>query len=142
MDNISEHVTYKEAIRSNNASRAGIDNIPSDKVLAVMRVTANKLFEPLRKWVGKPIYISSFFRTKVVNKLAGSKTDKSQHILGEAMDIDMDVFGGRTNYQAFCWLRDNVEFDQLFWEGGENGWIHISYREGKNRKMVGEIPKP
>jgi hypothetical protein len=30
----------------------------------------------------------------------------------------------------------------LLWEGGEYGWIHISYNEGHNRKYVGQIPNP
>jgi hypothetical protein len=141
-DKLSEHLTYGEAIRSECASRNKVDNTPSNEVLVSMKYTAEKIFEPVRKFVGGPVYVSSFFRTKEVNKLAGSKTEKSQHIFGQAIDMDMDIYKSKSNYEVFMWIKDNLVFDQLFWEGGENGWIHCSVTLGKNRMYVGEIPNP
>ena len=38
MDKISEHVSYKEATRSNTALRRGIDNIPDVEELEIMKL--------------------------------------------------------------------------------------------------------
>jgi len=50
---ISDHITYAEAIHSNTAKRKGIDNTPSEVQVLSMKLLAEKIFEPLRKWVLK-----------------------------------------------------------------------------------------
>ena len=90
MIKISKNITYAEAIHSNTAKRKGIDNTPSPFHVEAMRITAEKIFEPLREWVGGPIKINSFFRGEPTNTaIGGSKY--SQHMKGQAMDID-DTF--------------------------------------------------
>ena len=44
---ISNHVSYKEGVRSYTALRKGIDNTPNDEELINMRLVALKVFEPL-----------------------------------------------------------------------------------------------
>jgi len=139
MENISKHITVAEATKSQNAVRAGIDNTPNDEQLTAMKLVAEKCFEPLRVWYGKPIGVSSFFRNSDVNKLAkGSKT--SQHVKGEAIDIDADLFNnGITNAEIFNYIKDNLEFDQLIWEYGTDknpAWVHVSYSAKGNRKQI------
>ena len=134
MDNISKHISYAEAIKSQEAIRTGIPNIPTVEHLIAMKLVAIKCFEPLREWFGKPITINSFYRNPQINiRIGGSKT--SQHCTGEAIDIDADAF----NKQLFNWLKDNIEFDQLIWEYGSDdnpAWIHISYSSKNNRKQI------
>ena len=48
MDNISLHISYNEAIKSETSTRLGLDNTPDDNQLANMKLLANKVFEPLR----------------------------------------------------------------------------------------------
>ena len=138
--NVSKHISYYEATKSQNAIRAGIENIPSGEQMVRMKLVANKCFEPVRNWHGKPIAISSFFRSFKVNVLAGgSKT--SDHKTGAAIDIDADVFNnGVTNAEIFQWCLENLDFDQLISEFGteENpAWVHISYRsKATNRNQV------
>ena len=59
---ISKHITYAEAIHSNTAKRKGIDNTPNPTQVETMKLTAEKIFEPLREFVGGPIKVNSFFR--------------------------------------------------------------------------------
>ena len=59
---ISKHISFKEATISRTATRLNIDNEPNKEQLANMKLVAEKVFEPLRKWVGGPIKINSFFR--------------------------------------------------------------------------------
>ena len=137
MKNISKHVSYKEGVRSNTALRLGIENTPRAEQLEKMSVVANEVFEPLREWVGGPIKINSFFRCYKLNKaIGGSKT--SQHMSGQAMDID-DTFGCKTNTEMFNYVKDNLDFDQMIWEFGDDDnpdWVHISFvskEENRNR---------
>ena len=144
--NISKHISYKEAVRSSTAKRRGIDNTPSTFQLNNMALVAEECFEPLREWYGKAIGVSSFLRSKELNEaIGGSK--KSQHMCGAyslkeegAIDIDADMFSnGITNAEIFNWLKDNVAFDQLIWEFGDESepdWVHVSHRKGSNRGQV------
>tara|TARA_Y100001972_G_scaffold112509_1_gene146308 strand:- start:992 stop:1453 length:462 start_codon:yes stop_codon:yes gene_type:complete len=135
MNKISDHVSYKEATRSNTALRKGIKNKPNDKQLSNMKLIAEKVFEPLRKWVGGPIKINSFFRSPDLNTAIGGST-KSQHCKGQAIDID-DTFGVVSNANMYTWIKNNLDFDQMIWEFGDDdnpAWVHISYvSPDKNR---------
>tara|TARA_Y100000114_G_scaffold145136_1_gene154528 strand:- start:54971 stop:55432 length:462 start_codon:yes stop_codon:yes gene_type:complete len=137
MSNISKNITYKEAVHSNTAKRFGIDNEPSHEQIANMMTIAEMIFQPLRSYVGGPIKITSFFRSPKLNKaIGGSKT--SQHCKGQAMDID-DVYGHKSNAEMFMYIKENLDFDQLIWEFGNDenpSWIHVSYvdaQENRNR---------
>ena len=137
-EKISKHVSYKEGIRSNTADRLGLDNTPNNLQLKCMKDIAEDLFEPLRKWVGGPIKINSFFRGEPVNTaIGGSKY--SQHMKGQAMDID-DTFGHKTNAEMYHYIKDNLDFDQLIWEFGDDNnpnWVHVSYvTHRENRKKL------
>jgi|TARA_Y100000296_G_scaffold17506_1_gene20696 hypothetical protein len=134
---ISEHVSYKEGVYSITATRRGIDNDPNDEQLANMELIAEKIFEPLRKYVGGPIKINSFFRSIKLNKAIGGSS-KSQHCKGLAMDID-DTFGVVANSDMYNYIKNNLDFDQLIWEFGDDenpNWVHVSYvskEDNRNR---------
>ena len=132
---ISEHISYKEGVYSITATRLGVDNTPNDEQLANMELVAEKVFEPLRKWVGGPIKINSFFRGLPLNTaIGGSK--RSQHMKGQAMDID-DNYGHATNAEMYHWIKDNLDFDQMIWEFGDDdepNWIHVSYVSEKDNR--------
>ena len=125
---ISNNITYAEAIHSNTAKRKGIDNTPNPTQVENMKLTAEKVFQPLREWVGGPIKVNSFFRSPKLNKAIGGST-KSQHCLGQAIDID-DTFGLWSNAEMFNWIRENLDYDQMIWEFGNDDnpdWVHVSY---------------
>ena len=125
---ISEHISYKEGVYSITATRQGIDNTPNDEQLACMELLAEKVFEPLRKFVGGPVKINSFFRSEKLNKVIGG-SGKSQHCKGQAVDID-DTFGVVANSDMYNYIKNNLDFDQLIWEFGDDdnpNWVHVSY---------------
>ena len=98
-----------------------------------MKLVAEKCFEPLRNWYGKPIKINSFYRGLKLNKAVKGSLS-SQHCKGEA--IDMDAGSIEENKKLFDWCKANLEFDQLINEYNFS-WVHISYTEKKpNRKQV------
>ena len=133
---ISEHISYKEGTNSITAIRRGIDNTPNDEQLANMELIAEKVFEPLREWVGGPIKINSFFRCPDLNKAIGGSR-KSQHCQGQAIDID-DTYKVVANSDMYNYIKNNLDFDQMIWEFGDDdnpNWLHVSYVSKKdNRK--------
>ena len=121
--NVSKHITIEEATMSPTALRLGIDNVPSDKELESMKLVAEKCFEPLREWYGKPIKVNSFFRCKALNDAVGSN-DRSYHRLG--MAIDMGAGSKEENEKLYNWCRDNLKFTELINEYNFS-WVHIAY---------------
>ena len=134
---ISKHISDKEAVYSNTAIRRGIENIPNDKQLYNMKMIARQIFEPLRSYVGGPIKINSFFRCEELNTAIGGSS-KSQHCKGQAIDID-DTFKRSSNAAMYRFIKDNLDFDQMIWEFGDDNnpdWVHVSYiskKENRNR---------
>lgn len=61
-------------------------------------------------------------------------------MIGEALDIDADIYGGVTNAEIFNYVKKNLEWDQMIWEFGDDkepDWVHISYKQsGRNRKEI------
>lgn len=140
MRNVSTHITLAEATKSDTATRKGIDNIPTEEHFANMQHVANTIFEPLRDFFGKPIAVTSFYRSPKLNKAIGGAST-SQHCNGEAMDIDGDVFGGVSNKSIFAWIKNNCKFDQLILEfvgaDGTGGWVHVSLKRNvENRNQI------
>ena len=138
MKRISKHISYKEAVGSNYAEQKGIKNKPNEDQVENMKLLAEKVFEPLREWVGCPIKVNSMFRSLELNTaLKGSKT--SSHMKGEAMDITSMACGKencKSNLDMFHWIKDNLCFDQLIWEfGSEPKWLHVSFSKN-NRQQV------
>ena len=60
---------------------------------------------------------------------------------GQAIDID-DTFGHATNAQMYNFIKENLNFDQMIWEFGNDenpNWVHISYvspEENRNRCLL------
>tara|TARA_R100001086_G_C11803019_1_gene249374 strand:+ start:23 stop:490 length:468 start_codon:yes stop_codon:yes gene_type:complete len=136
---ISKHISDKEATKSITALRLGIDNTPNGTAYNNMKTLAANVFEPLREWVGGPIKITSMYRSPELCDALGSNGRTSQHTKGQAIDID-DIYGHKTNAEMFEYIKNNLEFDQLIWEFGNEDnpdWLHISYIDlEKNRKRI------
>ena len=132
---ISKHISDREGVYSITAIRRGLDNTPTKTHLNNMKELAEQVFEPLRKWVGGPIRVNSFYRGKELNKAIGGSS-KSQHCKGQAIDID-DTKCKKTNAEMFKWIKENLNFDQMIWEFGNDknpDWIHISYVDEVNNR--------
>lgn len=130
--NLSKHVTRSEFERSETAINRGIDNSMNEWEIERAKLVCENCFEPIREHLGQPIKINSGFRSGALNRAIGGATT-SQHSLGEAIDLDLH------DRDLFEWIIDNVEFDQLIFEGGTTekaDWFHISYRKGRLRKQV------
>jgi len=135
MQKISKNISYKEGVYSITADRLGLENKPTEEHLANMKELAEKIFQPLRLWVNAPIKINSFYRSPELNKAIGGSS-KSQHCKGQAIDID-DTYGHATNADMFMYIKENLDFDQMIWEFGDDknpNWVHVSYVSPKDNR--------
>ena len=106
-----------------------------------LKLLAEKIFEPIRKHFDKPIKVSSGYRSKELNNSVPGSSLTSQHCSGEALDLDQDDMSyGITNKMIFDYIKDNLNFDQMIWEFGNDSnpdWVHVSYEStGKQRKQI------
>lgn len=134
--NLSENLTLSEVIRSESAKRYQITNMPTDEHLNNLKLLATNIFQPIRDHFNVPIRISSGYRSAALNKKIGGAAN-SQHSTGQAIDIDM-IGTEVTNADIFNFVKDNIKFDQLIWEFGDDtepDWVHISYAK-KPRKQI------
>ena len=135
MNKISKHISYKEATRSDTADRLNIINVPDKLQLCNMTKLSEKIFEPVRKHVGGPIRVNSFFRSAELNVAVGGSSS-SQHCKGQAFDLD-DSYGRMTNAEMYDFIKNNLDFDQMIWEFGNDknpNWIHVSYVSEENNR--------
>ena len=138
---ISEHLDLSEVIRSETAKRHGIRTMPTPEHIENFKKLADNVFEKVRNHFRCPIHISSGYRSKELNACTPGASTTSQHSTGEAIDIDMDgSANGVTNRMVFDFIKDNIDFDQLIYEFGDDknpSWVHVSYEStGKQRKQI------
>ena len=136
---LSKNLSLSECLISQTAKRLNISNEPTKEHLQNLIDIAKNVFQPLRDGLNTSIYVSSGYRSKELNEAIKGSSKTSQHMKGQALDLDADVYGVVTNADIFHYIRDNIEFDQLIWEYGTKdnpSWVHVSFRKGNNRGNV------
>jgi len=127
--NLSEHFTLEELTASQAAARNGLENKPDLEVTKNLRWLAGTL-EEVRKLVGKPVHVSSGYRSPAVNKAVGGSS-KSAHMRGLAADITVP---GMTSHDLAELIRSSsIAYDQLIHEGT---WVHLGLADGVMRRQV------
>lgn len=130
---LSKNLSKNEFTYSRTAKRYGISNEPDERQTIVAIYLAEHLFQPIREHFNVPIYLSSGFRSKALNKLIGGARTSHHMISGDiaAIDIDQDGHSSNiTNAEIFHYIKDNLPFNQLIWEFGDNSnpaWVHVSF---------------
>jgi len=134
---LSDHFTLEEMTKSQTALRKKIDNTAPPEVVENLKLLCENVLEKIRIHFGRPLMINSGYRGPKLNKAIGGAKN-SQHMTGQAADIEIP---GMSNKILFCWIRDNLEFDQLileFHKEGvpDSGWVHVSWNSQGNRKQI------
>ncbi len=134
---LSANFSLAELTKSQTATRKGIDNTPSDTHIQNLIHLAESVLQPVREHFGKPVMISSGYRSPALCEAIGSST-KSQHARGEAADFEI---AGVDNKELATWISKNTTFDQLileFYDEGDpnSGWVHCSAVTEGPRKQV------
>ena len=130
---LSGHFSLAELTKSQTATRKGIDNKPTLDHIENLTELCTHVLEPTRRNFGKPMVISSGYRSEELCEAIGSSKN-SQHAKGEAADFEIT---GIDNKELAEYIIDNLDFDQMIWEFGDKDnpdWVHVSYvSEEKNR---------
>ena len=117
---LSPHFTLEELVFSESAQRLGVDNTPTDQIIANLTHLCVVALEPARALWNVPVHVDSGYRCPELNKDVHGVYD-SEHIFGHAADC---VPQGISLIDAFRAIRNSgIVFDQLIIE--ENAWIHI-----------------
>ena len=136
---LTEHFTLADLCYSDTAYRNGISNVPNNSEIEKLKLLAEKVLEPIWNHYGKQVIVNSGYRGLALNSIIGGASS-SQHCKGEAADIEI---AGISNYDLACYIRDNMDFDQLILEYATNlnsdpnsGWVHVSYSNEMLRKQT------
>ena len=132
---LSGHFSLSELTKSQTAERKGIDNKPTLEHIENLTELCTQILEPTRRNFGKPMIITSGYRSEELCVAIGSKTT-SQHAKGQASDFEMI---GLDNKSLAKYIKNNLVFDQLILEfytpnDPSSGWVHCSYNKDENRK--------
>jgi zinc D-Ala-D-Ala carboxypeptidase len=130
---LSKNFSLAEFIKSNVAIINLIGNTPNDQQIRAIKILCEKVLQPARDGLGFALEISSGFRSEELNIHIGGATN-SQHMKGEAADLNC-----QDNAKLFHFIKDNLPFDQLIWEMGNDeqpDWVHVSFTTGQLRGQV------
>ena len=133
---LSGHFSLAELTKSQTAVRKGIDNKPTLDHIENLTELCTQVLEPTRRNFGKPMVISSGYRSEELCEAIGSSKN-SQHAKGQAADFEMF---GVDNKELAKYIKNNLVFDQLILEfynpdDPSSGWVHCSYSKEENRKQ-------
>ena len=124
--------SIKELCYSKIAQIEKIENSPSILVCDNLLNLIFYCLQPLRDKLGKPIIITSGYRSEKLNRhpLINGVLN-SQHLLGQAVDIKVN---GAKPKDLISWIdKTGVPYDQLINE--KDKWVHISYVKNRNRRQ-------
>lgn len=133
---LSDYFTVSEFEKSQIAIRRGIKNKMRPNHLRNAKTLCKCVLDSVSYNWGTTV-INSGYRSPNLNIAIGSSLT-SQHCFGEAADIEVP---GVDNKEVAKWISAMLVFDQLILEyykkrETNSGWIHVSYRKGRNRKQV------
>lgn len=125
--------SMSELLHSDIASKYNISNIPDKESLDNMLLLIVDCLQPIRELLGKPMIISSGYRSPRLNghPLINGNPN-SQHCKGQAVDFTVKGMTPKQIIEKI--VASDIEFDQALNE--KNCWVHLSYNKGKNRKQV------
>ncbi len=124
---LTENFTRAEFCKSYQAIRLGIVNDLPDELVESALLVCEDICQPVREFYNTPYSIGSGYRCLTLNRALESK-DTSQHVLAEAVDIEVPRVD---NLELARWIQANCDFDQLILEhytsgNPSSGWVHAS----------------
>jgi hypothetical protein len=126
-----KYFTIKELCASGTAKARGLDNTPGQQEVANLTNLVDYLLDPLREMYGKPIRVTSGYRSPKVNSAVGGSAT-SEHRYGMAADIDA---GSKAeNKKLFELIKNNFEYGQLIDER-DYAWVHVSFNPSRMRNQ-------
>ena len=125
---MTPHFTLAELTHTDHRS---LDNTPNAAELANLKRLAEFLETVKTTLGGKPVMISSAFRSKAVNDAVGSR-DTSQHRQGLAADFRVPGMAPDAVVRAI--IAAKLPYDQIIREF--DAWTHISISDKPRRQAL------
>lgn len=133
---LSKYFTSEELEASNTASRLGIDNsIPREFMDNALFLCSQ--LDIIREQLDEPIFITSGFRSAVLNKNIAGSAKNSAHLRALAADFHCPGYGSVLEVcNAIEQMRQMgmIQFDQLIHEYG--GWVHIGFDKPYRNELL------
>lgn len=134
-DRPGTYFTWKEL----TTTSTGLDNHPSAEHRVNLRMLCYALLDPLRAHIGRPLYITSAYRSEAVNAAVGGSV-RSMHKRGLAADCKSKVLDCHALVRAV--IDADLDFDQCIAYAPERGGhIHLGMTTGRPRRQVLWAPK-
>ncbi|MBF2055092.1 MAG: peptidase M15A [Candidatus Sericytochromatia bacterium] len=128
---LSPNFTLQELIVSQTAARQGLRNLPGPGERVNLERLAKTVLQPLRDHVGRPVVITSGYRSLAVNRAVGGSSG-SAHMSGLAADLHIPGMSVRQVMHTIKGLQ--LPFDQMIDEFGS--WVHVGLSTGRNRHQI------
>ena len=136
---LSEHIELREFTRNSR----GLPNDPPAEVIPILREFCELILEPLRAHVGRPVLITSGYRSPRLNRLVGGVPDSYHRATPTRCAADIQV-RSIPLAEIFQWLceRSGLPFDKVILERGRlsdteiDDCIHIQYRSHSPRRQA------
>lgn len=122
-EQLSTHFSLFELTHSEIAARLGIENEPSEETIGNLRALCLDILEPLRNSIGRPIFVSSGYRSPGLNSAVNGAL-ASDHMVGLAADIMAPPLSVDELARAVLDLSRYVPLNQCICEYGR--WVHVS----------------
>ena len=121
--------TWYDLTYSNKARNRRKQNIPNQQHQANLSELCRTILEPLCDRIGETVHVDSGYRSPELNNSLEDSSPTSQHMRGEAADLDR---GDSLNREVFDTLYSMIEegtitVGQLIWEKGQ--WDDINFYE-------------
>lgn len=133
---LSEHFILEEFTASETADKLGIDNslcVVSDTyIVSNLEMLCRFTLEPVRKFLGCPVRVSSGYRCQRLNmEVGGSPT--SDHRYGLAADIYFENFADEWYEVVMLLITSAIPFDQLI---VYKNFLHIGIGKAMRRQVL------
>lgn len=130
---ITENFSWEELTRTST----GLNNTPPMDAKAYLLELCLLVLQPIRNEYGKPIIVTSGYRSEAVNKAVGG-VKNSQHLKGQAADIKTDCrANNKTLFELIVKMIEDkkIKVGQLIDEKNYS-WIHISLPTDKHLNEI------
>lgn len=127
-----KYFTLDELTSSTTARLRRLDNTPGPREVANLNYLVDTLLDPLREAFGRPIVVTSGYRSEELNRLVGGVT-MSYHMRGLAADITALGHDRKENRRLRQLLgQTELPFDEcISYDVNADGplWLHLQLRD-------------
>jgi len=135
--NLSPHFTLEELTRTSQTALQE-KNREEAKAFVPSLTQLAQLLEVIREHFGKPVKINSAFRGVAVNSATPGSSKTSQHMRGEAADIEIPGIDDAELHRWIC-KESGLKFGQCILERPPGkSWVHVSICGTRDLKRCGE----